>query len=135
MDKERQQDGSRLDKTREYQVYGKYLDHTKRVFTAREILQIRVSIMKGTRVSRIAERYGVDRKVIGHLFKEFVRNPKRMETCITPDRLGHKDEPYYHTEEEMLERPSYSWEELSTVEKEWYLQRKGQPVLLGNNKS
>lgn len=35
-------------------------------------------------------------------------------------RLGHKDEPYYKTEKEMLDEPNYTYESLSKSEKKIY---------------
>jgi hypothetical protein len=35
-------------------------------------------------------------------------------------KLGHKDEPYYKTEDEMLKEPVYTYESLSDSEKEIY---------------
>ncbi len=132
MDKERQSDGSRVKKSQDYQVMGKYLEHTRRVFTVREILHIRAKIMRGTRISRIAEGYGVDYRVIANIFKEFCWGFSKNCPSIVIERLGHKNEPYYETEDEMLEEPEYSWESLSALEKEWYLQRTGNPTLITN---
>lgn len=127
MDQERQPNDLVVKKVQDRQVYGKYLNYTRRVFTVSEILHIKATIMRGTRIARIAARYGVDAKVIDRLFVEFIKNPKGSGSTVRQCRLGHKDEPYYETEEEMLERPTYSWEELSILEKEWYLQRTGTP--------
>lgn len=125
MDKERQPNGSRLKKSQDYQVLGKYLEHTRRVFTVREILHIRARIMRGTRISRIAEGYGVDYRVISTIFSEFSWGFSKNGPAVVIERLGHKNEAYYVTEAEMLEEPEYSWEDLNKVEKEWYLKRIG----------
>lgn len=44
--------------------------------------------------------------------------------CTTSIDFGHKDSPYYSTEEEMLIEKEYNYENLSDDEKEIYDQRK-----------
>jgi hypothetical protein len=129
MDKERKPNGQRLRKSQDYQVMGKYLEHTRRVFTVREILHIRAKIMRGTKVALIAADYRVDNKVINKIFSEFTLGIVPPAKAPYGVKLGHKSEAYYATEEEMLEEPTYSWEELSKAEKEWYLERTGNPKL------
>jgi hypothetical protein len=108
---------------------GKYLEHTRRVFTVREILHIRARIMRGTRISRIAEGYEVDYRVISSIFSEFSWGFSKNGPAVVIERLGHKSEPYYWTEAQMLEELDYSWESLSEIERNWYLERTGNPKL------
>jgi hypothetical protein len=106
-------------------VFGNYLTITKRVFLVREILHIRKEIIKGTKVALIAADYRVDRKVINKIFNEFTLGIVPPPKAPYGVKLGHKSEAYYATEEAMLDEPTYSWEELSKAEKEWYLKRLG----------
>ena len=48
-----------------------------------------------------------------------IKNYKLIISTIAP-KLGHKDEPYYKTEQEMLKEPEYTYDSLSASEKKIY---------------
>ena len=59
-----------------------------------------------------------------------IKNYKWIISTIAP-KLGHKDEPYYKTEKEMLTDPVYNYESLSISEKQLYDEpRSNKPILL-----
>jgi predicted transcriptional regulator len=66
-------------------------------------------IMKGYTVNEIHEKTGASYNTISkHLeYHKSLKGPA----------LGHKNIPYYKTEEEMLEHPQYDYESLSESEK------------------
>ena len=57
-------------------------------------------------------------KVSPNVFRK-VKNFKWVISTAVP-KLGHKDEPYYKTETEMLKEPEYTYESLSPSEKKIY---------------
>jgi hypothetical protein len=118
----------KMKNARDYQVMGNYLEHTQRIFTAHEIMYVKRAIARGVTIKRLAQKYHVDYRVISQIFKEFMWSTTETILVVSPKRLGYKDEAYYDTEAEMLREVSYSWEELSESEKEWYLSRTGDPA-------
>jgi hypothetical protein len=117
----------KMKNARDFQVIGKYLENTQRVFTAYEILHIKRAIGRGVTIKRLSQHYNVDYRVISQIFKEFMWSTQDTILVASPKRLGYKDEPYYETESEMLNEVDYTWESLSESEREWYLQRIGDP--------
>ena len=57
-------------------------------------------------------------KISQRIFRK-LKNYKWVISSGIP-RLGHKDEPYYKTEEEMLKKPEYTYDSLSPSEKKIY---------------
>lgn len=57
-------------------------------------------------------------KITKSLYKK-IKNYKWFMSTNVP-KLGHKDEPYYKTEKEMLDEPKYTYESLSPSEKKIY---------------
>ncbi len=115
----------KMKNARDFQVIGKYLESTQRVFTAHEILHIKRAISRGVAIKRLAQHYNVDYRVISQIFREFMWSTQETILVASPKRLGHKDEPYYETESEMLKDLEYTWEDLSETERMWYLERTG----------
>ena len=64
----------------------------------------------------------------GMEYKEFkignAKSAKRRVWLRTASALGHKDEPYYKTEKEMLEDKIYNYASLSETEKGIYTKLK-----------
>jgi hypothetical protein len=67
-------------------------------------------LKKGYSMPRIHELTGVP---LWKLEKNFSNFLAILKQCP----IGHKDEPYYETEDEMLSLPQYSYESLSEDEK------------------
>lgn len=57
-------------------------------------------------------------KITKSLYKKIKNYKWSISTNVS--KLGHKDEPYYKTEEEMLDEPKYTYESLSSSEKKIY---------------
>lgn len=57
-------------------------------------------------------------KISRSLYRK-IKNYKWIISSAVP-KLGHKDEPYYKTEAEMLKEPEYTYESLSPSEKKIY---------------
>ena len=76
----------------------------------RRILEM---IADGHSLQKIHEETGV---TIGYLNRNFAHYYKKKKQ----KPLGHKDEPYYDSEEEMLKDKVYTYESLSDSEKAIY---------------
>jgi predicted transcriptional regulator len=70
-------------------------------------------IKEGLTMNQIHVRTGVSMSYLDKNYSAYYRTEKL-------NKLGHKDEPYYKTEKEMLEDKVYTYESLSTSEKEIY---------------
>ena len=57
-------------------------------------------------------------KISKSLYRK-IKNYKWIISSAVP-KLGHKDEPYYKTEKEMLKEPNYTYDSLSPSEKKIY---------------
>jgi hypothetical protein len=101
-------------------LFGEYSKHTSKIFTEKDILDIKNSLLAGVQVKKIAKKYSVCSRVIDTIFKEFLLDKKNFYPST---QLGSKDEEYY-TEEEMLsgiDYSSYTWDNLTEEEKQFYL--------------
>lgn len=79
----------------------------KRGYTINE--KVLSLLLEGYTLSQIHEKTGAPYTIISkHL--EYLKSLKGPA-------LGHKNEPYYKTEEEMFEHPQYDYESLSESEK------------------
>ncbi len=79
--------------------------------------RIRELCRQGKTLKEISEETGI----ISHVIQ---RNLKQaISTHFGSIDLGHKDEPYYETEEEMFNEIEYNFNTLSDGEKEIYNQR------------
>lgn len=75
----------------------------------------------GWTIDKIAESKRITREEIDQILAEprkgrFVKNQSFK-------RLGHKDEPYYETEDELFNNHNYTYEDLSPEEKKIYESR------------
>jgi transposase-like protein len=106
---------------KESQLLGEYSSITKKSFTRQEILNIAESIIKGYNIVGIARKYKVNDKVIDKIFKEFLMHKANRDNILVTGCLGHKDVEYYEEEELLNLDLEYTWEKLSEVEKQFYL--------------
>jgi hypothetical protein len=81
----------KMKNARDFQVIGKYLENTQRVFTAHEILHIKRAIGRGVTIKRLSQHYNVDYRVISQIFTEFMWSTQETILIASPKRLGHKD--------------------------------------------
>jgi hypothetical protein len=70
-------------------------------------------VKEGLTMNEIHVRTGISVSYIDKNYSAYYKKEKLH-------KLGHKDEPYYKTEEEMLKEPVYTYESLSDSEKEIY---------------
>jgi hypothetical protein len=76
-------------------------------------------LIDGVPLYIIARVYGVSQVAISNRYSDLL---ERLAQKV-PGRnaeIGHKNEPYYVEEEEMLTTPKYSYQELSETEKQIY---------------
>lgn len=76
---------------------------------------------KGWSIEEIAEKLHIEQVDIVSLLSSNKNYFYLFENRSRP--LGHKSEPYYTKESDMLELPTYLYEELSPQEKEFYESR------------
>jgi hypothetical protein len=116
-------------------LFGEYLGFTKRIFTRKEILDIRQDIIDGVLIERISARFNVSMSVIRSLFSEFIQTMDSLKTLGSTAKLGHKNTSY-NTEEEMLGGlPQYTWKEVSKEEKQFYINKQRNGKRSNFNKS
>lgn len=70
-------------------------------------------IADGYSIQKIHEETGVSFSYLTRNFEHFFKKKKQKP-------MGHKNVPYYRTEEEMLRKPVYTYESLSDSEKAIY---------------
>ena len=100
---------------------GEYEKITKKKFNRAELLDIRQRIIDGHPIYYICKVYKVDRLVVQELFKEFILTLDSIRKYSPRAVIGNKNTSYF-TENEMLAGlPVYTWEELSKLEKHFYL--------------
>ena len=105
----------------EIKLTGEYEKLTKKKFNRAELLDIRQRIIDGHPIHYIAKVYKVDRLVVQELFKEFILTLDSIRKYSPRAVIGNKNTSYL-TEEEMLAGPPvYTLDELSKLEKHFYL--------------
>lgn len=86
---------------------------------------IRQLTIEGRSVEYIANHIGVGRHALNRRYLETLTANVEMHRA----EMGHKDEPYYLTEEEMLNEVKYDYNTLSDEEKQIYNWREEAGIL------
>lgn len=90
---------------------------------------IRKSLIEDRTVQWIADQLEIN---VHHLSRKYL-NTIASNLVLHRARLGHKDEPYYLTEDEMLNEVEYNYNTLSDDEKEIYNKRQEVSEPSGDN--